>query len=66
MTGSGPRRQVALECRDLGYPCEWSARTSSSSELLARFADHAKCAHAIDPVPPELAAKVEKATRAFP
>jgi predicted small metal-binding protein len=63
MTDPSHEGRRSLECRDLGWPCEWAARTTTNAELLARFAEHAKCAHAIDPLPLELAAKVQIATR---
>ena len=64
MTGIGAGPSVAFACRDLGFNCEWALRADSAEEVRARFRDHAKCAHAIDPIPAELSARLDSAVHA--
>ncbi len=61
---AGPMR--ALACRDLGFSCEWSIRSQVSEEIGRRFREHAKCAHGLDPIPPDLAARLEGTVVARP
>ncbi|MGI0128903.1 MAG: DUF1059 domain-containing protein [Thermoplasmata archaeon] len=63
MTESAPTPRWSFSCRDVGYSCEWQVRTSSVDELKARFLEHARCAHTVSPLPPELLARVERAAR---
>ncbi len=58
---SAGRRTIA--CHDLGFSCEWAARAGTEEELVARYRDHAKCAHALDPLPAELATRLEQVSR---
>jgi predicted small metal-binding protein len=63
MNGAEPAPSLSLACRDLGLPCEWAVRSSSDAEIRSRFAEHAKCAHAMDVVVPDVAERVAKAMR---
>jgi predicted small metal-binding protein len=56
----------SLACRDLGFPCEWAIRSTSDGEVRSRFAAHAKCAHALDPIPPAIAKRLVDALRTWP
>lgn len=63
MSASDPARW-ALECRDLGFSCEWQVRATSPAELEARFREHAKCAHPTADTGASLSARIERARRA--
>ena len=63
MNDSESALSFSLACRDLGLPCEWAVRSSSEAEIRSRFAEHAKCAHAMDVVVSDVAERVAKATR---
>jgi len=61
MNGSESVPSFSLACRNLGLPCEWAVRSSSDAEVRSRFAEHAKCAHAMAVVVPDVAERVAKA-----
>jgi predicted small metal-binding protein len=52
-----------LRCRDLGMNCDFEARGNTDEEVLQQAAAHARTAHQITDLPPELAAKVKAAIR---
>jgi predicted small metal-binding protein len=53
--------RVRFACAALGEPCEWALEAESADEVSRRFVDHARCAHAIAPVPADLDARVRAA-----
>ena len=53
----------SISCRDVGVDCDFQATAPTVEELLGKCAAHAKSAHGIDEIPPELAAKVQSAIR---
>jgi predicted small metal-binding protein len=52
-----------LRCRDVGLNCDFRARGDSEEEVLQQATAHARTAHQITEMPPELAAKVRAAIR---
>lgn len=52
-----------MRCRDVGVDCDFQATGETVAEVMQQCADHAKSAHGIDEIPPELAAKVQSAIR---
>ena len=50
-------------CRDVGVDCDFQATGETVEEVMTQCAAHAKSAHGIDEIPPELAAKVQGAVR---
>jgi predicted small metal-binding protein len=52
-----------LRCRDVGMDCDFKARGESEDEVLRQATAHARTAHQITEMPPELAAKVKAAIR---
>ena len=52
-----------LRCSDLGMDCDFTAWAETEKELMELVALHAKQAHGIDEVGPELKEKVESAIR---
>lgn len=52
-----------VRCREVGVDCDFEARGETEQEVLQKCAEHAKSAHGMDEIPPELAAKVRGAIR---
>ena len=52
---------VALECRSLGYPCEWALRGGSPQELVDRARDHFRCAHSMPDLSAEMLGRIDGA-----
>jgi predicted small metal-binding protein len=52
-----------LRCRDIGMNCDFEARGNTEEEVLQQASAHARTAHQIAEMPPELAAKVRAAMR---
>ena len=50
-----------LQCRDLGMQCDFQARGETEQEVMQKAAEHAKSAHKIDEITPDLAARVKSA-----
>ena len=47
-----------VRCREVGVDCDFEARGETEQEVLQKCAEHAKSAHGMHEMPPELAAKV--------
>jgi predicted small metal-binding protein len=52
-----------LRCRDVGMNCDFEAHGNTEEEVLQQASTHARTAHQITEMPPELAAKVRAAIR---
>jgi predicted small metal-binding protein len=52
---------VKFECRSLGLPCEWALQSPSKEEIVERIKEHARCAHNMGELSPEMRSKVEAA-----
>ena len=52
-----------LKCGDLMPGCDFVAKGETEDEVLGKAAEHAKTAHGIEQVTPELAAKVKGAIK---
>ncbi|MBX9579151.1 MAG: DUF1059 domain-containing protein [Gemmataceae bacterium] len=52
-----------MSCRDVGPDCDFVARGETEAEVMRQVAEHARTAHGIGQVPPELAAKAKAAIR---
>ena len=50
-------------CRDVGVDCDFRATGETVEDVMAQCAAHAKSAHGIDEIPPELAAIVQGAIK---
>ncbi len=53
----------SLSCKDVGPECDFVARGETEEEIMGQVAQHAKEAHGMDEVPPELAEKARGAIR---
>lgn len=52
-----------VRCRDVGFDCNGVVRAPTEQEALEQVAAHAKEAHGVDPVPPEVVQKVREVMR---
>ncbi len=52
-----------LHCRDVGFDCDGVIRAETEEELLKQVAEHAKTAHNLKEVTPEIVEKVRAAIR---
>jgi len=52
----GPMKQ--FKCGDVVLGCEWVTRSEDENELLEEIQSHARDAHGMDEVPPEVVEKI--------
>lgn len=52
-----------VKCRDVGVDCDFVARGNNEQEIMQQCAEHARTAHGMNEIPPELAQKVRGAIR---
>ena len=52
-----------LKCGDLMPGCSFVAEGQDAAEVMAKGAEHAKTAHGLSTIPPELAQKVQAAIK---
>ena len=50
-----------IQCRDLGMQCDFQARGETEQEVMQKAAEHAKSAHGIHEITPDLASQVKSA-----
>jgi predicted small metal-binding protein len=50
-------------CRDIGMDCGFKTSAKTEEELMPKVMEHAKAAHQLDPIPPEIAQKVKAAIK---
>ena len=54
-------KEKELKCRDMGVDCDFVIRGKSEEEIFVKAAEHAKSAHHMRVIPPELAEKARTA-----
>jgi predicted small metal-binding protein len=54
---------LSFKCSDTGLACPFKTSAPTEAELMKKIAKHAKEAHGMDPVPPDVMAKVKKAIK---
>jgi predicted small metal-binding protein len=52
-----------VNCRDVGVDCDFIAHGTTEQEVLQQCAEHARTAHGMHELTPELVAKVRAAVR---
>lgn len=55
--------EFSFKCKDIGMTCGFETKASTKEELLPMIAEHAKNAHNITEMPPEIMEKVENAIK---
>jgi predicted small metal-binding protein len=53
----------SIKCLDVGVACDFEAHAENEAELMKKVAEHARTAHGITNITPELAAKVKSAIK---
>jgi predicted small metal-binding protein len=53
----------SISCRDVGMDCDFQATGESVEDVMAQCAVHAKEAHGMDEITPEVAAAVQAAMK---
>ena len=53
----------SMSCKDVGPECDFVARGETDEEVMGQVAEHARSAHGMGEVPPEMAEKVRAAIR---
>ena len=53
----------SIKCLDVGVACDFEAQAPTEEELMKKVHEHARTAHGMKEIPPELVAKVKKAIR---
>jgi predicted small metal-binding protein len=52
-----------MSCKDVGPDCDFVAHGETEEEVMGQVAEHARSAHGMQEVPPELAEKARAAIR---
>ncbi|HWR49592.1 MAG TPA: DUF1059 domain-containing protein [Bryobacteraceae bacterium] len=52
-----------INCRSIGVDCDYEARGETVEDVMQQCAEHARTAHGMKEIPPELATKVRAAIR---
>jgi len=53
----------SFRCRDIGMRCEFETTAKTEDELMKKIAEHARKAHNMETIPPDVMAKVKKAIK---
>jgi len=52
-----------LSCRDVGVACDWVGKGKTVEEVMAKAKEHAKKAHGMSEISPEMVAKAKAAIK---
>ncbi len=55
--------KYSFKCSDIGMNCGFETKASTKEELMPLIADHAKKAHSMNEIPPDVKDKVDKAIK---
>ena len=53
----------SFKCRDIGMACNFEAIAKTKDELMKEIAEHARKAHNMKTIPPDVMEKVKKAVK---
>ncbi len=53
----------SFKCADIGMACSFKAEAKTKEELMKKITEHAGSVHNIKTMPPDLAAKIQKAIK---
>lgn len=54
---------LSFKCRDIGMKCDFGATAKTQDELMKKIAEHARKAHNMKTIPPDVMEKVKKAIK---
>jgi predicted small metal-binding protein len=52
-----------VSCRDVGMDCDFVAKGETNEDIMRQAAEHARTAHNMNEIPPEVVDKVRSAIR---
>ncbi len=55
-----------INCRQVGVDCDFEARGETEQEVIEKCAEHARSAHGMEEISPDLMEKVRQAIREEP
>ncbi len=55
-----------INCRQVGVDCDFEARGETEQEVIEKCAEHARSAHGMEEISPDLMEKVRNAIREEP
>jgi predicted small metal-binding protein len=55
-----------IRCRDIGVDCDFEAHGANEQEVMQKCEEHARSAHGMEQIPPELAQQVRMGMRDEP
>ena len=55
--------KYSFKCADIGMNCGFETKASTKEELMPLTVNHAKTAHNMNEIPPDVAKKVESAIK---
>jgi predicted small metal-binding protein len=55
--------EKVIRCKDVGFDCPGVIRAPTEDEAMKKAAEHARTAHGIKDITPEIAAKVKSVMR---
>jgi predicted small metal-binding protein len=53
----------SFACKDIGMNCAFQTTAPTEAELVKKIAEHARTAHQMDSVPPDVMEKIKKAIK---
>ena len=53
----------SFRCRDIGIGCNFEATAKTEDELMKKIAEHARRAHNMKTIPPDMMENVKKAVK---
>jgi len=61
--GERDTQMKVLSCRAVGVDCDWVGKGNTVDEVMAKAKEHAKQAHGMTEIPPEMVAKAKAAIK---
>jgi predicted small metal-binding protein len=53
----------SFACKDIGMDCKFETTAPTEAELMKKIAEHAKSAHKMETIPPDVMTKVKAAIK---
>ncbi len=57
------KKMPSFACKDIGMDCKFETTAPSEAELMKKIAEHAKSAHKMETIPPDVMARVKAAIK---
>ncbi len=53
----------SFDCRSLGMDCDWKVTGATEEEVIQKCAEHARSAHNMKEIPPEVTSQIRASIR---